>query len=243
MRHEGYYYGILTLLEKIAYGVIYRGLAAHDKKIILKLDITSGQLRKVFLRVMYDNPILFYVNQTIIRRIGEPGNWTIWPVYLYDGSETELLTRKIKDKVDQIAAGGKPFYGNEIMTEKYLHDYVAKSVVYDYEDPKSKERFDAHSIVGALLDKRAVCEGIAKAFKFLCEESGIKCIVVYGMAKGSYHSWNMVSLRQEFYHVDVTWDRRGYDYFNVTTEEIMRDHLPIGAYPLCTATLFHNFRN
>lgn len=227
-------------MEKIAYGVICRGLEAHDKKIILKLDITSGQLRKVFLRVMYDNPILFYVNQTIIRRIGEPGNWTILPVYLYDISETEALKRQIKYEADKIAAGGKRFYGNEIMTEKYLHDCVAESVAYDYEAPKSKESFDAHSIVGALLDKRAVCEGIAKAFKFLCDKSGIKCIVVYGMAKGSYHSWNMVILRQEFYHVDVTWDRRSYDYFNVTTEEIMRDHLPIGAYPLCTATRFHN---
>jgi transglutaminase/protease-like cytokinesis protein 3 len=189
---------------------------------------------------MYDNPILFYVNQTMIRRIGEPGNWMLLPVYLYDRSETEALKIKIKCEADKITAGGKAFYGNEIMTEKYLHDCVAKSVEYDYEAPKNKECFDAHSIVGALLEKRAVCEGIAKTFKFLCEKAGIKCIVVYGMAKGSYHSWNMVILRQEFYHVDVTWDSCSYDYFNLTTEEIMRDHLLIGSYPLCTSTRFHN---
>jgi hypothetical protein len=205
---------------------------------------------------LYDNPLFFHVNQTVMRRIGEPGHWILWPEYLYTRSETHAITRDIRKAVDKIAARGKRLSGNDFLLEKYLHDCVVKSVAYDYDALQKKDCFNAHSIVGALLDNKAVCEGIAKTFKFLCDEFGIKCMIVYGKAdkdgdfsKEDHHSWNLVQIRQEPYHVDVTWDNRydthlhhhhiSYDYFNVTTDEIMKDHLPIGTYPLCTSTRFH----
>jgi hypothetical protein len=246
MRHKEYYYEILSPLEKSVYEIIYRGLKAQELRIVVKQEITSEQLRDVFLKVMYDNPVLFHVNQTIIRRIGEPGNWILWPVYLYDKSETDFLNRKIREVVEEIAVRMKSFSGNEFMMEKYLHDYLVKNVSYDSDAKKSGKSFAAHSIVGAFLDNKAVCEGIAKAFKFLCDEFGIKCVVVYGRAAYDHHSWNLVILREEYYHVDVTWDHRyytdkkyvSYDYFNLTTADIMKDHLPGGEYPLCTSTRF-----
>jgi hypothetical protein len=240
MRHEGYYYKILSPIEKSAYSMIYRGLKTCQLRIVVDLDITSEQLRKVFLKVMYDNPILFYVDQTVMRRIGEPGNWILWPVYLYDKRETDYLNIKIRECVDKIAARVKSFSDNEFMVEKYLHDYLIKNVSYDPDEKKNGRSSDAHSIAGVFVEKKAVCEGISKAFKFLCDEFGIKCTVVYGKAGYENHSWNLVILREEPYHVDVTWDCvYCYDYFNLTTAEIMKDHMPEGTYPLCTSTRFH----
>ena len=54
---------------------------------------------------------------------------------------------------------------------------------------------------------------------------------------------------KESYHVDVTWDNMydkglqhiSYDYFNVTTEQIMLDHQPIGKLPLCNSTRLNYF--
>ncbi len=71
---------------------------------------------------------------------------------------------------------------NEFRLEKYLHDSVVKSVAYDYDSLQKNDCYNAHSIVGAFLDKKAVCEGIAKAFKLLCNEYSMKCIVVLGKA-------------------------------------------------------------
>jgi hypothetical protein len=256
MRDEGYYYGILSFLEKRAYKILYDGLKAQEVRIVVDLQITFEQLKDIFLKVLYDNPLFFHVNQTVIRRIGEPGHWILWPEYLYDQNETGALTREIRNAAARIAERGKHLSGNEFLLEKYLHDCVVKSIAYDYEALEKKDCFNAHSIVGAFLDKRAVCEGIARAFKFLCDEFGIHCIVVYGKAgrdgdlsRAGHHTWNLVKIRQEPYHVDVTWDNAcdrqrqhnavSYAYFNVTTDEIMRDHLPIGTYPLCTSTRFH----
>ena len=137
---------------------------------------------------------------------------------------------------------------NAFRLEKYLHDSVVKSVAYDYDSLQKNDCYNAHSIVGVFLDKKAVCEGIAKAFKLLCNEYSMKCIVVLGKADpegkfdgDTYHAWNLVKVGNGSYHVDVTWDNMfdreiehiSYDYFNVTTADILKDHQPMGQLPLC----------
>lgn len=77
----------------------------------------------------------------------------------------------------------------------------------------------------------------------------MKCIVVLGKADpegkfdgDTYHAWNLVKVGNGSYHVDVTWDNMfereiehiSYDYFNVTTEDILKDHQPMGQLPICT---------
>jgi len=56
---------------------------------------------------------------------------------------------------------------------------------------------------GALLDENAIGEGFAMAFKALCDELGLECIVVLGFLGGRYHAWNIISIDGEYYHIDV----------------------------------------
>ena len=57
-----------------------------------------------------------------------------------------------------------------------------------------------------------VCEGYARAFKVLCDEAGISCVLVDGKATNSTgkqeaHMWNYVQMEDgKWYAVDVTWD-------------------------------------
>ena len=73
----------------------------------------------------------------------------------------------------------------------------------------------AHEAAGALLYGQAVCDGYAKAFKLLCDENDIPCIVVPGKAfqYGSEepHAWNYVQMENGlWYAIDTTWnDREG----------------------------------
>ena len=112
----------------------------------------------------------------------------------------------------------------------------------------------AHSILGGLLKKKAVCDGIAKLFKYLLNVAGIKCIVVignstspYSISDNSSHSWNIVKIDNTSYHIDVTWDLSGseqdnicYDYYCLTDAMIQVDHTYKLMYPACIET-FENY--
>ena len=53
-----------------------------------------------------------------------------------------------------------------------------------------------------------VCEGYSKAFKYLCDKSGVDCLLVSGIMSGGTgagnHMWNLVILDGRSYLVDVT---------------------------------------
>lgn len=81
----------------------------------------------------------------------------------------------------------------------YIIDKVVKSVVYEHDSLQQENCFDVHSIVGTFLHNKAVCDGFAKAFKILCNEFGIKYIVVLEKTdkKGdfsgdNYHAYNWI---------------------------------------------------
>ncbi len=256
MRNERYYYSMMQPEEKRIYRLIYDGLKAREEQIPVQTPFFPELVEEVYLRVLYDNPLFFHVNQTMIQMMGQPGFYVLLPQYLYSMAEIQAVTREIRQVVNRVGEKARTMLSNEFRLEKYLHDCVVKSVAYDYDSLKKKDCWNAHSIVGAFLEKRAVCEGIAKAFKLLCNEYEIKCIIVLGQADpdqhytdDSYHAWNLVKIQGESYHVDPTWDNlfdRGighisYDYFNVTTEAILKDHLPIGTLPECTATRLNYF--
>lgn len=72
---------------------------------------------------------------------------------------------------------------------------------------------DAGNIRGALINKRAVCEGFARAGLFLCQKAGIPCIFVTGQLQTSTvsdtwgnHAWNFVQLDGQWYLMDLTSD-------------------------------------
>ncbi len=256
MKNERYYYSIMSSDEQKAYKVIFDGLKKHIDHITVQTQLSPDEIQEIYIKVLYDNPLFYYINQTVIRMQGRPGDWSLLPEYLYTSNEISRINSEIRNVVDKIKVRADTFKSNEFRLEKCLHDSVVKSVAYDYDSLKKEDCFNAHSIVGAFLDGKAVCEGIAKAFKLLCNEYGIKCIVVLGKANkdgiygdDDYHAWNLVKIGEESYHVDVTWDNLydgevrhiSYDYFNVTTKDILLDHQPIVELPLCEATRLNYF--
>ena len=68
------------------------------------------------------------------------------------------------------------------------------------------------SLSGSTGTNGPVCEGYARAFKILCDKSGIPCVLVDGHAKndpgsaGEGHMWNYVQVRNAWYAVDATWN-------------------------------------
>ncbi|MDE7278636.1 MAG: hypothetical protein K2N26_02790 [Oscillospiraceae bacterium] len=118
---------------------------------------------------------------------------------------------------------------------KFFHDYLVLNCDSDTEDEY------ADTIYGALVRKKALCEGYTKAFSYLCNLVGIENVIVTGETYVR-HMWNMVKLNGNWYHVDVTWDKPDdklheeypdvilYQYFMVTDSVIKNNHT-IVSYP------------
>lgn len=69
------------------------------------------------------------------------------------------------------------------------------------------------AIEGNSSQQSPVCEGYARAFKVLCDNMGIPCILMSGQARfnpesaSGAHMWNYVQMENgKWYAVDVTWD-------------------------------------
>lgn len=118
---------------------------------------------------------------------------------------------------------------------KYFHDYLVLNCKNDTESPYGD------TVYGALVQKKALCEGYAKAFSYLCNLVDIENTIVTGTTTVP-HMWNMVKLGGNWYHVDVTWDNPDdalhaeypdvilYQYFMVTDSVIENNHT-IWTYP------------
>jgi transglutaminase/protease-like cytokinesis protein 3 len=110
-------------------------------------------------------------------------------------------------------------------TVKFFHDYIILNCSYD----DSLNNYS--NAYGALVEGKAVCEGYARAFKYLCDRVGIPCELVIGSTDVD-HMWNVVEIEGKWYHIDLTWDDPrnkdgdyiGYTYFNLSQEEILKDH-------------------
>ena len=116
--------------------------------------------------------------------------------------------------------------------EKLIHDYIVSNVAYGYPGGKKEPEGDAYSAYGALVLKKAVCNGYAEGMKLLCDLSGVTCKMISGTADGEKHAWNLIKLDKEWYHADLTWDdpepdetsRIMYPYFNVDDTQMKADH-------------------
>ena len=97
------------------------------------------------------------------------------------------------------------------------------------------------NIYGLMIEKKAVCEGYAKAFKYLLDELNIPCVIICGDVTDEdgnieRHAWNEVYLEGKWYAVDTTWDdpiiigsgkvtnNLKYKYFLKGSTEIGRNH-------------------
>lgn len=167
-----------------------------------------------------------------------------------DNSDSNRL-KKAKEKfnktVDKIVDGA-PKNATDYELELYVNDYLVDNCVYDKEAAESEE-LEGHEndAYGALVEKKAVCEGYSRAFQLLCNRLGVDCISISGSGDGESHAWNNVRLDGEWYEVDVTWnDTDGdtefpiYDYFNLPSDEFSESH---STSPLYSETSLSEYVN
>ena len=132
----------------------------------------------------------------------------------YDTAEQEAeVDAKIAEALTALDLERKTDYEKVVA----IHDYILRHTKYDPADDGEDIKRTAY---GALVERRAVCQGYCVAFYRMLLEAGIDNRVIFGEGVGidgktASHTWNIVELYGEYYYVDITWDDIGgkRDYF------------------------------
>ena len=227
---------------------------------LLKKEDGQEQLGKYYQSAFeaynYDNPDVFYLDpnkmylniETTTSRNGNTYN-----VYINTGEQNNYFTDDFssKEQVDTASQKIEKVKNNIIANKtgnayddiKMVHDYLVNNVEYD----TSISQSNIYDIYGTLVNNVAVCEGYARAFKYIMDEMNIPCVLVIGQGKNSQgqtenHAWNYVELNNKWYAIDVTWDdpvvtggggaskESRYKYFLKGSNTFLQDHVPSGQF-------------
>jgi hypothetical protein len=238
-----HYYGKLDSSSQSIYGSILSAWEAHNPNPSFQINSPNINMQKILDCIRYDNPSLFYIDYHSISLSGQGASATLKCNFLYKESQIASMEKQIAAACSEALSAPNFNAMDKFNKELALHDYLVKNVSY----ASGGDINEITSIAGALISRRAICEGYTKAFMLLCDQAGLPCIFVPGKStplngKEGPHSWNMVNIDGIFSHTDVTWDstNRGnrdanYDHVNLTDEDIAKDHvwdkslLPAGA--------------
>ena len=190
-----------------------------DEFLIPQVPTTDGNwLYDVFFQLRLDHPEIFWAVGFKYRYYKDSPNLILIPEYIFDKNKIREHQKALGARVDKLVRTAMKF--SEWDKEKYVHDFI-----------------------GPLGHGVGVCEGIAKSVKVLCDALGVWCIIAIcgnNPEKGiKYrHTWNIVRINGQYYHLDATFDNTlgknedgstsiRYDYFNLDDKNIFRDHEPL----------------
>ena len=220
---------------------------------------------KVLGAALGDNPQVIYFNKTQLTTTASlRGGRQYRLMGTVSGSRLRTMEQELNQAVNRALEWIEEMnpmtdYDRLITLYEYLQDHV----VYDHAELERVSRGGArhpesHNAYGALVQGRGVCDGIASAFCLLARHLGYRCTVASGQAAfrtqgKSDHAWNVLQVRDRFFHVDATWDvnqrevtgEYAYEYFCVDDDAIAADHTwDITTTPPCTGRelsyYFHN---
>ena len=199
----------------------------HDNPDLFFLDVN-----KMYLNIEATTRFLKTTYRVYISAAEGQNYWSEEFTSLEQIKQAEQEIEKVKN---QIISNLK---GTDYQKILYIHDYLINNIEYDSTYAAS----GSYSIYGALVGKTCVCEGYAKAFKYLANSAGFECEIMQGEATNSSgvtesHAWNCININGTWYGVDSTWDDpivtggRGtvsdnikYKYFLKGTDTFDKDH-------------------
>lgn len=204
---------------------IYQQLLAKKASIdVSKYQIPKSEIGAIVFGVINDHPDLYFASSGFNYSSYTNGIVaSVMPIYI-DGLDDAAFQSGLNAALASVDSGM-----TDIEKAIALHDYLAVNCEYDYENYLSGSMPQtSFSAYGALVNRTAVCQGYALAYKLLLNKAGIKSYMV--TSDEMNHAWNLIELGGKYYQVDVTWD-------DPTRDRIGRvSH----AYMFCSDTAFGN---
>lgn len=246
---ECYYYNHLSFIEQRFYQHVLKSLKKRSSSISSDILLQDKSFDKVLRAIAFDRPELYYVNFQALSYMQTPFGVTYNPNFIFQASVLDAMNSQIESVISAVLQSARD---SGITTAygylRWIHNYLVKNVKYNYEALKNPGLYpEAYTCFGALVSKLAVCEGISKAFKLLCDRAGLDVFIVAGESSPENssqmmpHAWNCAKIDNHTTYIDVTWDINlsntskayRYDYFCIPDSAISSDHIYTG-YPACS---------
>lgn len=216
-------------------------------------DYIAKEFQSAWDAFVTDKSEYFYLDSSkvsLVSKITNKGSDTNYEFYISKGNNTNYFTNdfknlsKVESAIKEVEKVKSEIInnanGNNYQKIKYVHDWLIDNVKYDTTTGKNSS-----NIYGCLVNKNVVCEGYARAFKYLMDELEIPCILVSGIAidddgNSERHAWNYVYIKNNWYAIDTTWDDPiiigtgkvdssiKYKYFLKGSNSINKDHTENG---------------
>ena len=244
-----HYYHTLAPEERQAYRDIYSQLPGFPASVEIA-GLSAEAMGRVFQALMFDQPLLFQVSSTHYKTATLRGEVVgFLPEYRLTRAEYEAQREELLAVCRGYIAQAQ---GNGYQAELALHDQLARDCVYTDDTTDSVH----NTAYGALVGKKAACEGYSKAMLMLLEMRDIDAYIVTGNAVNSVgvsggHAWNKVKIDGGWYHLDATWDAPvvekdesryvSHAFFNLSDEEIAASHELTDPSNPCVSTAANYF--
>ena len=205
------------MIDSPLYAILRDGLDEMRHRIPCTVNSTE-HINRVLHQVLLDNPQFCHFE----------GDWTwedgVVPVYTLNAVQRKKL-EKCADQV--VKALPFPTGASPLEKVKILYFWLAENITYDRNAPHHQSAY------GALVERRAVCKGIAKAYQLLLRRLEIPCELVEGTLDGSTkHLWVRFFADGNWLHSDVTMAYPQFrriveseDFSAVSREHICRTHM------------------
>lgn len=236
-----YHYSQLSDKQKPVYIALRKAALNHDDSITVKASLEKEDIVELIDIIFYEDSLAFNVKGVTY---GVSSNKIIFNIkYSFKQESAEKMMKKMDKVAEKVIS---KFDEDTSTYEKilYIHDYIIDNTVYDESLNSSRSAY------GAMVQGRAVCEGYARAFGYICSKAGIKTVNVVGKGTDSNgrtenHMWNKVYYNKKWYDIDLTWDdpvsiyteNSNYDYFMCGSKAFSKTHTPEGSsliYPTST---------
>ena len=183
----------LTSKEQNLYTQVENALKSNTDYVTLKDSYNVTEIQNVRDALYYDNPSLYkYDFNDIIYQ-----NNTL----KFKQQYTDEQLKDVQTIINNI---------NPDATPDELFDWCVKNIEYIKEDEYT---IDNHTILGALCNKRAVCEGIARTYALMLYDKGIPTL----LCSTPKHMWNLVYFEGRWHSYDITNNNKNVPFIETCT--------------------------
>lgn len=240
----------LTGQERYLYDQLLEGLMAQSPR-IEDLYPDNDMLNRAVQAIDKDYPELFWFAGSGEIETSLLGSKALSAAYIPHYNMDETQRAEMQALVDSWTAQcmaelpeGADSYHKALFVYEYIINHADYQVV------------ENNSILNIMVHGAGLCGCYAKTAQYLLNRMGVDCAYISGEAKGEKHAWNLMWLDGVPCWMDPTWGdpvfdggdpNMGpvYDYFGLTTADLLRTHTPDNNLPLpdCTAEELNYYRH
>lgn len=184
---------------------LYQAAMAFEPTTKLPEPVTVGELFDLMLLLNYTCPELMQISGEYYYSYDDTGRCTdVTFTYLMNADEYDDALQQVEAQFDEWKhqLAGR----SDLEKERFVYEWIIQAAAY--QDTATY----AGSCYGVIVDRKARCEGYAKAFMWAMWELDIPCISITGESTDpgnsiySRHVWNLVQVNGIWAYVDTTFD-------------------------------------